>query len=66
MILNTFIVKLSLNYWYTSLRYLKGNSLVIIISMSPGPEGPSYQTRLKHLSFWRSRSAFPGLRLGEK
>ena len=64
MILNTFIVKLSLNYWYTSLRYLKGNSLVIIISMArsrrselPNQTGASFD--------WRSRSAFPGLKLGK-
>ena len=66
MLLNTFIAKLSLIYRDTSLHYLKSNRLVIIFSMSPGPEGPSYQTRLKHFSFWRVRSAFPGLRLGEK
>ena len=59
-----FIVKFSLNYWYTSLCYLKGNSLVIIISMARSRR--SELPRQTKTSFdWRPRSAFPGLELGK-
>ena len=59
-----FIAKFSLNYWYTSLCYLKGNSLVIIISMARSRRS-ELPNQTKTSFDWRPRSAFPGLKLGK-